>query len=96
MLVSRAPRTRANLSTWVVYAILFTLGEGFNILSVTAEVIALGIVDVAAQLGFVAVLFLLHVHDDEDPTWTFPAWFVENRGGEGGDGRGTYAAVAAE
>jgi len=47
----------------------------------------------AAQLGFTYFLLLTHVHDDQDPNFTFPAWISEPRGGH--DGRGTYAAVAA-
>jgi hypothetical protein len=46
----------------------------------------------AAKIGFTFMLLLIHVHGDED-TYTFPDWFVNSRGGLGGDGRGGYGAV---
>lgn len=80
---------------WIAYPIVWFLGTGTNIIGVDAQVIAQGIIDVATQLGVVFFILFTHVHDPEDPVWSFPDWFVNARGGTGPDGRGTYSSVAA-
>jgi hypothetical protein len=39
------------------------------------------------------MLLLIHTHGEDDG-YTFPDWFVNARGGLGGDGRGGYGAVS--
>ncbi|KAL1413489.1 hypothetical protein Q8F55_001263 [Vanrija albida] len=65
---------------YIVQGVIFTLGNGLNILSVDAEIIAAGLVDVTTYLGFTYFLLLVHVHGEDD-SWEFPAWFVEHRVG---------------
>lgn len=49
----------------------------------------------ATQIGLSFFILFTHVHDPEDPVWSFPDWMVNTRTGVGADGRGQYAAVAA-
>jgi len=83
------------LLLWTAYPIIFALTEGANILSVNVEVIAYGVLDVAAKLGFTYMLLLVHTHGEDD-TWILPEWFVEPRYGSGPDGRGGYGAINAD
>ncbi|WOO77105.1 Opsin-1 [Vanrija pseudolonga] len=64
----------------IAAGIVFTLGNGLNVISVDAEVISTGVIDVITYLGFTYFLLLVHVHGEDD-TWEFPAWFVEHRVG---------------
>lgn len=77
---------------WTAYPVVFALTEGANKISVNAEVIAYGVLDVAAKLGFTFLLLLVHTHGEDD-TWNLPEWFVEPRRGNGPDGRGGYGAI---
>ncbi|ODN92132.1 opsin 1 [Cryptococcus wingfieldii CBS 7118] len=74
--------------------IVWILTEGLNIISVDAELITYGILDVANKVGFTHVLLLLHKADEEGP-WTLPDWWAEDPENEGEDGRGVYGAVAS-
>ncbi|KAK4690043.1 hypothetical protein P7C73_g47, partial [Tremellales sp. Uapishka_1] len=77
---------------WTAYPIVFALTEGANKVGVDAEIIAYGVLDVAAKVGFTFLLLMIHSHGEE-ATWTLPEWFVEPRQGTGGDGRGTYGSL---
>lgn len=78
---------------WTAYPIVWALSEGTNKISVDTEIIAYGVLDVAAKLGFTYMLLFIHNHGEDD-TYVFPDWFVNARGGGlGGDGRGGYGSV---
>jgi len=77
---------------WTAYPIVFGLTEGANKISVDAEIIAYGVLDVAAKLGFTFMLLSIHSHGDDD-TYTLPDWFVSPRQGQAADGRGGYGAI---
>ncbi|BEI86236.1 hypothetical protein CcaverHIS002_0605230 [Cutaneotrichosporon cavernicola] len=78
---------------WIAYPVIWFLGTGTNVLSVNAQIITQGAIDVATQLGLVFFILFTHVHDPEDPVWSFPEWFVNPRACTGPDGRGAYAPV---
>jgi len=80
------------LVLWTAYPIVWALSEGTNIIPVNTEIIAYGVLDVAAKLGFTFILLFLHNHGEDDG-YLFPEWFITPRGGLGGDGRGGYGAV---
>ncbi|ORY32162.1 hypothetical protein BCR39DRAFT_524418 [Naematelia encephala] len=81
---------------WAAYPIVFGLTEGANKVSVNTEIIAYGVLDVAAKLGFTYLLLLIHTHGEDD-TWILPEWFVEPRQGLGGlDGRTGYGAIRVD
>jgi len=80
---------------WTAYPVVFALTEGANKISVNAEIICYGVLDVTSKLGFTYILLLLHTHGEDD-TWTLPAWFVEHRLGLAGDGRTGYGAIRVE
>jgi len=80
---------------WTAYPVVFALTEGANIISVDAEIIVYGVLDVAAKLGFTYMLLLIHTHGEDD-TWILPEWFVEPREGPGSDGRTGYGAIRVE
>lgn len=77
---------------WTAYPIVFGLTEGANKISVDAEIIAYGVLDVAAKIGFTFFLLIVHSHGEGD-NYVFPDWFVDNRAGSGADGRGSYGAI---
>ncbi|WVR09308.1 hypothetical protein IAU60_006373 [Kwoniella sp. DSM 27419] len=79
---------------WTAYPIVWGLSEGANRISVDAEIIAYGILDVAAKLGFTYILLFLHTHDESGP-WTLPEWWVQTPEGHGPDGRGTYGSLGS-
>jgi len=79
------------LALWTAYPIVFGLTEGANKISVDSEIIAYGVLDVAAKIGFTFLLLFLHGHDEEN--YMLPSSFVEPRQGRGADGRGAYGAV---
>ncbi|CAK9784385.1 family A G protein-coupled receptor-like protein [Cutaneotrichosporon oleaginosum] len=80
---------------WIAYPIVWFLGTGTNIIGVNVQVIVQGAIDVATQLGLVFFILFTHVHDPEDPVWSFPDWIVNARAGTGPDGRGAYSTVGA-
>jgi bacteriorhodopsin len=81
------------IALWTAYPIVFGLTEGANKISVDAEIIAYGVLDVAAKLGFGYLLVFLHSHGDGDG-YVLPDWMVNNKAGqEGADGRGRYGAL---
>ncbi|OWZ36758.1 opsin 1 [Cryptococcus neoformans c45] len=87
------------LSSMIIFihigqGVIWILTEGINLISVNAEIISYGIMDVAAKIGFTHLLLLLHKSDEEGP-WTLPAWWAEDPEGTGPDGRGIYGAVAS-
>lgn len=45
---------------WTAYPIVFGLTEGANKISIDAEIISYGVLDVAAKLGFTFILLILH------------------------------------
>ncbi|WWD19367.1 hypothetical protein CI109_103827 [Kwoniella shandongensis] len=77
---------------WAAYPIVFALGEGANKINVNTEIIAYGVLDVIAKVGFTYVLLFLHTHDETGP-WTLPEWWVASPQGYGPDGRGVYGSV---
>ncbi|WWC63671.1 uncharacterized protein I303_106276 [Kwoniella dejecticola CBS 10117] len=79
---------------WCAYPIVFGLSEGANKISVDAEIIAYGVLDVAAKLGFTYLLLFLHTHEETGP-WTLPDWWVESPEGHGPDGRGIYGSLGS-
>jgi len=82
---------------WTAYPIVFALTEGSNKVGVDAEIIAYGILDVAAKVGFTFLLLGIHTHGDED-SWILPDWFVDSRAGSGlaREGRGNYGAIRSD
>jgi bacteriorhodopsin len=76
---------------WTAYPIVFALAEGTNKITVDAEIIAYGVLDVAAKLGFTYMLLLVHTHGED--AIEFPEWFTEPRLGESSDGRTGYGAI---
>jgi bacteriorhodopsin len=80
---------------WIAYPVVWFIGTGTNTINVNAQILAQGIIDVATQLGLVFFILFTHVHDPEDPVWSFPDWFVNARAGTGPDGRGAYSNVPA-
>jgi bacteriorhodopsin len=54
------------LLLWTAYPIVFGLTEGANKIGVDAEIIAYGVLDVAAKLGFTFMLLFIHTHGDEN------------------------------
>lgn len=83
------------LLLWTGYPIVFGLTEGANLLSVDTEVIAYGVLDVAAKIGFTFLLLIIHSHGEDD-TYILPDWFVEPRKGSGADGMGAYGAIRSD
>ncbi|WWC90362.1 uncharacterized protein L201_005295 [Kwoniella dendrophila CBS 6074] len=77
---------------WIGYPIVFGITEGANKVGVDAEIIAYGVLDVAAKLGFTYLLLFLHTHDENGP-WTLPDWWVESPTRHGPDGRGVYGSL---
>lgn len=51
---------------WSAYPIVFGLTEGANKISVDAEIIAYGVLDVAAKIGFTFFLLIIHSHGGDD------------------------------
>lgn len=86
--------TLMTIALWTAYPIVFGLTEGANKISVDAEIIAYGVLDVAAKLGFGYLLIFLHSHGDGDG-YVLPDWMVNNKAGQegGADGRGRYGAL---
>ena len=86
------------IALWTAYPIVFGLTEGSNKISVDAEIIAYGVLDVAAKLGFGYLLVFLHTHGEGD-NYVLPDWMVNNKAGAdgagpgGADGRGRYGAL---
>ncbi|WVN86106.1 uncharacterized protein L203_101265 [Cryptococcus depauperatus CBS 7841] len=74
--------------------VVWILTEGLNLISVNAEIITYGIMDIALKIGFTHLLLLLHKADEIGP-WTLPSWWAEDPEGDGLDGRGIYGAVAS-
>ncbi|KAK8854499.1 hypothetical protein IAR55_003237 [Kwoniella newhampshirensis] len=79
---------------WAAYPVVFALGEGANKIGVDAEVIAYGVLDVIAKVGFTYLLLLIHTHDETGP-WTLPEWWVASPQGYGPDGRGVYGSLGS-
>ncbi|OCF35806.1 hypothetical protein I317_05211 [Kwoniella heveanensis CBS 569] len=79
---------------WVAYPIVWGLSEGANRISVNAEIIAYGVLDVAAKIGFTYLLLFLHTHEETGP-WTLPEWWVQSPVGHGPDGRGVYGSLGS-
>ncbi|WRT68735.1 uncharacterized protein IL334_005715 [Kwoniella shivajii] len=80
---------------WIAYPVVFGLSEGANKVSVDAEIIAYGVLDVAAKLGYTYLLLFLHSHDEHGP-WTLPEWWVESPQVNGPDGRGAYGSLGRD
>nr|ODN94608.1 opsin 1 [Cryptococcus depauperatus CBS 7855] len=74
--------------------VVWILTEGLNLISVNAEIITYGIMDIALKIGFTHLLLLLHKADEIGP-WTLPSWWAEDPEGDGLDGQGIYGAVAS-
>ncbi|KAL7420931.1 hypothetical protein Q5752_004885 [Cryptotrichosporon argae] len=80
--------------TWTAYPIIFGLSEGGNRISVNAEIIAYGIMDVVAKIGLLSFLILIHKHDEDN--FLLPEWWVTPRAGLGLDGTGNYGAIRVD
>ncbi|WVW85248.1 hypothetical protein I302_107286 [Kwoniella bestiolae CBS 10118] len=79
---------------WMAYPIVFGLSEGANRITVNAEIIAYGVLDVIAKIGFTYLLLFLHTHEETGP-WTLPEWWVSAPQGHGPDGRGIYGSLGS-
>ncbi|GHJ85017.1 hypothetical protein NliqN6_1419 [Naganishia liquefaciens] len=74
---------------WIGYPIVFALTEGAAKISVDAEVIAYGVLDVFAKIVFGFYLLLAHSHSDGDSV-VLPESWTEPRGGS------RYGAIASD
>ncbi|KIJ57165.1 hypothetical protein M422DRAFT_149760, partial [Sphaerobolus stellatus SS14] len=69
---------------WIMYPVVFALGDNAALISPNAEAIAYTVLDVMAKAVFGMWLLFMHKHDSDESAAILPAWAVEVRGTRAG------------